>query len=157
MSYGFYLEMESVVKDLQDVILSRKVDIVNCISELILNKEINPDTFNTYNLFDYFEFNIKDNECFNEWYDYNGPHDDIFYYLRGFLWQCYDISIKELSKNIYKESKVTFNKSGSGSISGKVTIPTNMLQALNITQDDREVVISLIDNSIIIQKKGGLK
>ena len=52
--------------------------------------------------------------------------------------------------------KVTFNKSG-GTAKGKavtnrVTIPTSWIKELGITEEDREVVIKLIDNKIVIEK-----
>lgn len=50
------------------------------------------------------------------------------------------------------KAKVTFNKSGSGSKSGKVIIPVAFLEILNITEDDREVNITMEDNKIIIEK-----
>lgn len=50
------------------------------------------------------------------------------------------------------KSRVTFNKSGSGSKSGRVTIPATLLEVLNITEEDREVEITYIDGKIVIEK-----
>ena len=48
--------------------------------------------------------------------------------------------------------KVTFNKSGSGSINAKVLIPAAYLEPLGITEEDREVNIKLEGNKLIISK-----
>lgn len=50
------------------------------------------------------------------------------------------------------KSKITFNKSGSGSKSGRLTIPVAFLEVLKITEDDREVNLTLNNNKIIIEK-----
>ncbi|GEM_PF-425710 len=50
------------------------------------------------------------------------------------------------------KGKVTFNKSGTGSKSGRLTIPVALLEILGITEDDREVDIKLEDGKIIIEK-----
>ena len=50
------------------------------------------------------------------------------------------------------KGKVTFNKSGSGSKSGKVVIPAAFLETLGITEDDRDIEIRMIDNKIVIEK-----
>lgn len=52
------------------------------------------------------------------------------------------------------KSKVTFNKSGSKSVSGRVTIPSVFLEILNITCDDREIEITCDGEKIIIEKSG---
>ncbi|WP_055667483.1 hypothetical protein [Desnuesiella massiliensis] len=50
------------------------------------------------------------------------------------------------------KSKVTFNRSGSGSVSGKVVIPAAFLEILKITKDERDIEITLEGNKIIIEK-----
>lgn len=50
------------------------------------------------------------------------------------------------------KGKVTFNKSGSGSRSGRVTIPVALLEVMGISEDNREVEITLKDNKIIIER-----
>lgn len=53
------------------------------------------------------------------------------------------------------KAKVTFNKTGKGknNYSGRVTIPSAILSAIGITQEDREVEITLEEgNKILIQK-----
>lgn len=55
--------------------------------------------------------------------------------------------------SIKKNSKVTFNKSGSGSLSGRITIPSEFLNALGINPDNRDVEISFSYGKIIISKK----
>ncbi|MPU14959.1 PemI [Acinetobacter baumannii] len=49
--------------------------------------------------------------------------------------------------------KITFNKSGSGSKSGRLTIPTVFLELMKITEDDREVEINFKGGKLIIEKK----
>lgn len=50
--------------------------------------------------------------------------------------------------------KITFSKSGTSSgISGKLSIPKSWLDKLEITQDDRNVKITLDDKKIIIEKE----
>lgn len=51
--------------------------------------------------------------------------------------------------------KVSFFKSGSGSISPKVNIPKSYLEKLNITQEEREIEVELREDTeeIIIRKK----
>jgi len=50
------------------------------------------------------------------------------------------------------KGKVTFNKSGSGSKSGRITIPVAFLEIMGISEDNREVEITLKDNKIIIER-----
>lgn len=50
------------------------------------------------------------------------------------------------------KGKITFNKSGSGSKSGRLTIPVAILELLKITEEEREVEIKFEDNKIIIEK-----
>lgn len=53
-----------------------------------------------------------------------------------------------------KKSVITFNKSGSGSKSGRVTIPADWLKFLNIenTNEDRVIHMTLEEDKIIIEK-----
>lgn len=51
------------------------------------------------------------------------------------------------------KGKITFNKSGSGSKSGKIVIPVAFLEILNINEENREVFITLENNTIIIKKQ----
>lgn len=50
------------------------------------------------------------------------------------------------------KSKVTFNKSGAGSISGRVTIPKAFLETLGITKEENEIKITMQGEKIIIEK-----
>lgn len=50
------------------------------------------------------------------------------------------------------KGKVTFNKSGSGSINGKITIPKALIELMKFTKDDREVEITFEDGKLIIKK-----
>ena len=47
---------------------------------------------------------------------------------------------------------VTFNKSGSGSTSGRVVLPAAYLEILGITEEEREIEITLEGSRIIIEK-----
>ena len=51
--------------------------------------------------------------------------------------------------------KVSFFKSGSGSISPKLSIPKSFLDKIGITQEEREIEIEVNENTqeIIIRKK----
>ncbi|MEG0051199.1 MAG: AbrB/MazE/SpoVT family DNA-binding domain-containing protein [Terrisporobacter sp.] len=49
--------------------------------------------------------------------------------------------------------KVSFQKSGSGSTNCRVHLPKKFMDILDITKDDNEITISLIDNKIVIEKK----
>ena len=51
-----------------------------------------------------------------------------------------------------KESVVTFNKSGSGSKSGRITIPVDWLKFLNIKENDRSIYMELQKDKILIKK-----
>ncbi|MDK2587293.1 AbrB/MazE/SpoVT family DNA-binding domain-containing protein [Romboutsia sedimentorum] len=48
---------------------------------------------------------------------------------------------------------VSFNKSGSGSISTKLNIPITWMRELGVSPEDREVEVTLEDDKIIISKK----
>ena len=48
--------------------------------------------------------------------------------------------------------KIQFNKSGSGSLTPRVTLPASWIEELNITPEDREVIVTLLDDSIVIRK-----
>lgn len=47
---------------------------------------------------------------------------------------------------------ITFNKSGKGSVTGRLNIPPAYLELLGITKDERHVDISFIDGQIVIKK-----
>lgn len=51
--------------------------------------------------------------------------------------------------------KITFGKSGNGGVNPKLSIPKSFLDKLNITQEEREVKISLDEENskIVITKK----
>jgi antitoxin component of MazEF toxin-antitoxin module len=50
------------------------------------------------------------------------------------------------------KGKVTFNKSGSGSTSCRLTIPVAFVELLELTEDEREVEISFKDGKLIVEK-----
>lgn len=49
--------------------------------------------------------------------------------------------------------KITFNQSGSGSVSGRLNIPVNILKFLNIDKNDRDIEFIIKDDALVIQKK----
>lgn len=49
--------------------------------------------------------------------------------------------------------KITFNRSGSGSKSGKIVIPVAFLELLDINEENREVFITLENDAIVIKKQ----
>lgn len=53
---------------------------------------------------------------------------------------------------IVRYSKINFQKSGSGSVSGRATIPKEFLELLDIRQDERYIKITYEDGKIIIEK-----
>lgn len=50
------------------------------------------------------------------------------------------------------KGKITFNKSGSGSRSARLTIPVALLEVLKVNEEEREVNISVEGNKLIIEK-----
>lgn len=50
------------------------------------------------------------------------------------------------------KKKVLFNKGGSGSLMGRVTIPKEFLEILGITKENNKVNITIKDGKIIIEK-----
>ena len=54
--------------------------------------------------------------------------------------------------NESRQLKVSFNRSGSGSISSSVRLPISWLKEMNISKDEREVEV-IFDNEKIIIKK----
>ena len=53
-----------------------------------------------------------------------------------------------------RKLKISFNKSGSGSISASVRLPISWLKELGLTQENREVSVNFDNNKIIIEKEG---
>ena len=48
--------------------------------------------------------------------------------------------------------KITINKSASKTVNGRLNIPMKLLEAMGITEKDREVIINLEGNKLIIEK-----
>lgn len=53
---------------------------------------------------------------------------------------------------LVKNGKVNFNKSGSGSISGRITIPKEILELMDIKDSEREIIIVYEDGTLSIKK-----
>ncbi|UUC40235.1 AbrB/MazE/SpoVT family DNA-binding domain-containing protein [Clostridioides difficile] len=49
--------------------------------------------------------------------------------------------------------KVLLSKSGSGSLSPKISLPATWIREMNITQEEREVEVYFENNEIRIKKK----
>lgn len=54
--------------------------------------------------------------------------------------------------NESRQLKVSFNRSGSGSISSSVRLPISWLKEMNISKEDREVEVIFNNGEIIIKK-----
>ena len=54
--------------------------------------------------------------------------------------------------NESRQLKVSFNKSGSGSISSSVRLPISWLKEMDISKEDREVEVIFNNEKIIIKK-----
>lgn len=52
-----------------------------------------------------------------------------------------------------RQLKITYNKSGSGSITSRISLPITWLRELGIDENNRDVIIEFKDSSIIITKK----
>lgn len=54
-----------------------------------------------------------------------------------------------------RDLKISFGKSGSGSISPKLSIPKTFLDKIGVTQEDRKIELEVNENTkeIIIRKK----
>ena len=52
-----------------------------------------------------------------------------------------------------RKLNILFTKGGSGSRTTRLTLPVTFIDKLNITEDDREVNVTLINNKIIISKE----
>lgn len=48
--------------------------------------------------------------------------------------------------------KITFTKAGNGGRTTRLTLPVKWIDELNVSMDDREVLVELKNNKIIIQK-----
>ena len=54
--------------------------------------------------------------------------------------------------NESRQLKVSFNRSGSGSISSSVRLPISWLKEMGISKEDREVEVIFNNEEIIIKK-----
>lgn len=50
------------------------------------------------------------------------------------------------------KGKVTFNKSGTGSVSARITVPNAFIELMKITKDERDIEITYEDGKLIIKK-----
>lgn len=52
-----------------------------------------------------------------------------------------------------RDVKITYTKSGRGSLTPRVTLPISWIKEMNLSEDDREITISFDGENIIISKK----
>ena len=52
-----------------------------------------------------------------------------------------------------RELNIIFTKSGAGSTTTKLTLPISWINKLNITKEEREVIVTLEEDRIVIKKK----
>lgn len=50
------------------------------------------------------------------------------------------------------KGKITFNTSGYGSKSGRLTIPVALLEIMGITEEERNVEMAFKDGKLIVEK-----
>lgn len=53
---------------------------------------------------------------------------------------------------IERKLKISFNKGGNGSLCTRLAIPITWIRELGIDENDREVIVKLDDNKIIVEK-----
>ena len=51
-----------------------------------------------------------------------------------------------------RKAKISYNKSGRGSLTTRVTLPITWLRQLGVSEEDREVKLTLKENKITIEK-----
>lgn len=51
-----------------------------------------------------------------------------------------------------RKAKIQFGKNGQGNITNRITIPVPWVKELGITEENREVKLTLKDGKIIIEK-----
>ncbi len=51
-----------------------------------------------------------------------------------------------------RKLRVAFNKSGKGSFTPRLILPMSWIKEMNISQDERKVIVTLEDGKIIIEK-----
>lgn len=47
---------------------------------------------------------------------------------------------------------ITYNKSGSGSVTSRISLPITWLREMGVDENNREVIIEFKNNSIVISK-----
>lgn len=79
---------------------------------------------------------------------------DLFEFHQAVLADFVEYMTIKLNKQNEKQRKANmiFNKSGSGSITTKITIPIKWTRELGFTSENREAIIKLENNRIIIEK-----
>ena len=56
--------------------------------------------------------------------------------------------------NLKKENKIMYSKGGNGSKYARVALPISWLEALGITEENKEVELEIKNDRIIIRAKG---
>lgn len=105
---------------------------------------------------DYIEDNdlddVKDKEQIKK--HFRKIDDDLFEFHQAVLVDFVEYMTIKLNKQNENQRKANmiFNKSGSGSITTKITIPIKWARDLEFTPENREAIIKLENNRIIIEK-----
>lgn len=60
--------------------------------------------------------------------------------------------MKREIKEETRELNITYNKSGSGSISTRISLPKTWIDNMNVTPEDRSVKVTFKNNKITIEK-----
>lgn len=55
-----------------------------------------------------------------------------------------------------RELKISFTKSGSGSVTNRIAIPTTWVRKMGTTKEDNMVIVTMEDGIISIKKKDQL-
>lgn len=95
---------------------------------------------------------IKDKEEIKKYF--KEIDDDLFEFSQAVLVDFEEYMIIKINKQNESQRKANmiFNKNGNGSDTTRITIPVVWAKKLGFTLEDREAIIRLKDNKIIIEK-----
>ncbi len=85
----------------------------------------------------------------------NKIDEDLFLYNQAFLkdfCEYMSTKIKKQNENMRK-ANVIFGENGNGSLSTKITLPVPWIKKLGFSEDNKNAIIRLQDNKIIIEKE----
>ena len=85
------------------------------------------------------------------------PETESYEYDRAGRRYMFEWGFLSTPKYDQRKAKMQFAKSGGtargNAITNRITIPTSWVKSLGITEEDRNVIIKLIDNKIVIEKE----